>query len=280
MDPVQPFFTLSSERYYKKIIGRDGIAHLYEYVSNASETGSTMAIPDGSIDILFDLDSTRPYGYLAGTVLTGTPIVSLYDHRYFGVRFMPGFIPSFIAPFINDLIGNRIALSDIHLDEGSAIHLSPATLAEVLAELENFQARADLFLSLYRDLLYAGRASASSNAAFLAAAVENIIISSHGMVKVSELEEKTGYGARYIDRVMKDCTGLTPKEFCRIVRFQTAINQLDHHPASDLTDLAISCGYYDQAQFNHDFKALAGTTPRKHKMLITEQDYTSRLVLC
>ncbi|MEE3393405.1 MAG: hypothetical protein VZR00_06080 [Lachnospiraceae bacterium] len=72
-----------------------------------------MAIPDGSIDILFDLDKTRPYGYLAGTVLTGTPIVSLYGHIYFGVRFMPGYIPSFIAPFINNLVGNRIALSDI-----------------------------------------------------------------------------------------------------------------------------------------------------------------------
>lgn len=60
-----------------------------------------------------------------------------------------------------------------------------------------------------------------------------------------------------------DCrVGVTPKLASRIFRFQralAAINQTKVPP--DWADMAIDCGYYDQAHLIHEFKDLAGLTP-------------------
>ena len=34
MKTIQPYFALSSTHYFKRVIGRYGITHLYEYVNN------------------------------------------------------------------------------------------------------------------------------------------------------------------------------------------------------------------------------------------------------
>jgi AraC-like DNA-binding protein len=56
--------------------------------------------------------------------------------------------------------------------------------------------------------------------------------------------------------------GLTPKLTSRIFRFQRALaaaNGVQTTP--DWSDLAVDCGYYDQAHLIHEFQQLAGLTP-------------------
>jgi AraC-like DNA-binding protein len=63
--------------------------------------------------------------------------------------------------------------------------------------------------------------------------------------------------ARFDSRV-----GVTPKLASRIFRFQralVAINETKTVP--DWADLALDCGYYDQAHLIHEFQQLAGLTP-------------------
>jgi AraC-like DNA-binding protein len=65
---------------------------------------------------------------------------------------------------------------------------------------------------------------------------------------------------RFIDH-FRDEVGLTPKLFCRVRRFQEVVRLV--HPARevDWTDVALSCGYFDQAHFIHDFRAFSGLSP-------------------
>ena len=97
-NPVQPYFALTAEKYYKRNVGAFGIAHIYEYVCQRPEDGRTIAVPDGSIDVM--LDETVPLPdetcYAAGTVLQATKIINAAGHRYFGVRFQTGVMPCFI----------------------------------------------------------------------------------------------------------------------------------------------------------------------------------------
>jgi len=65
---------------------------------------------------------------------------------------------------------------------------------------------------------------------------------------------------RFIDR-FRDEVGLTPKLFCRVRRFQQVVAVAHRSRKVDWTDLALSCGYYDQAHFIHDFQAFSGMTP-------------------
>jgi AraC-like DNA-binding protein len=55
--------------------------------------------------------------------------------------------------------------------------------------------------------------------------------------------------------------GLTPKLFCRVRRFQQVLAQIQSQQSVVWTDVAYSCGYFDQAHFVNDFIAFAGVNP-------------------
>jgi AraC-like DNA-binding protein len=69
-----------------------------------------------------------------------------------------------------------------------------------------------------------------------------------------------------------DCrVGLTPKAMSRVMRFQRALQKA--YVASgdpDWSDLALDCGYYDQAHLIHEFQAFAGATPGEYLRNRTE----------
>ena len=55
--------------------------------------------------------------------------------------------------------------------------------------------------------------------------------------------------------------GLTPKLFCRVHRFQRVLATIERDGDIDWPDVALACGYYDQAHFIHDFRAFSGINP-------------------
>lgn len=64
---------------------------------------------------------------------------------------------------------------------------------------------------------------------------------------------------RLIDRFHAQ-VGLTPKALARVLRFDHAV-ALMGGGRRDLAELALDCGYYDQAHFNREFRAMAGCPP-------------------
>jgi AraC-like DNA-binding protein len=63
------------------------------------------------------------------------------------------------------------------------------------------------------------------------------------------------------ERRFKHSTGISPKLYARLVRFEAVCDALSEDPDRSLTGLAHDFGYADQSHFNHDFKALSGLTP-------------------
>jgi AraC-like DNA-binding protein len=63
-----------------------------------------------------------------------------------------------------------------------------------------------------------------------------------------------------------DCrVGMTPKLTSRIFRFQKALSAANRATTTpDWSDLAVECGYYDQAHLIHEFRQLAGLTPSEY----------------
>jgi AraC-like DNA-binding protein len=74
---------------------------------------------------------------------------------------------------------------------------------------------------------------------------------------------------RFIER-FKTEVGLTPKRYCRILRFQRAVGRAHRGQRVDWTDVALDCGYFDQAHFIHDFRSFAGLTPTGYQAARTE----------
>ncbi len=82
-----------------------------------------------------------------------------------------------------------------------------------------------------------------------------------GQQPVDALARALGTGRRTLERRFAEHVGLSPKGWSRLVRFNGALGVLATRPA--LVQAALASGYYDQAHFQHEFRALAGLTPRQ-----------------
>jgi AraC-like DNA-binding protein len=268
MKPIQPYFALCASRYFKRIVRTDGIAHIYGYLCEHPLNNTTTAIPDSCIDIVFDSDGSNITAQVCGTVLKHKTILNEQGHEYFGVRFIPGVSPAILNARFSDFIDKQIALEDCVRDK---------TLAEQIMTCRTFTERANSFLNFYKENLCSfSDDDAKKN---LVNAVKGKIISSCGIIRMETIEDYTGYGRRYIDHVFKDCTGLKPKTFCNIVRFQNTIDHLDHDNSIAISDLAVDHGYFDQPQFIRDFEYFTGMTPHSYRRMIIGDNYVDKFIL-
>jgi AraC-like DNA-binding protein len=49
--------------------------------------------------------------------------------------------------------------------------------------------------------------------------------------------------------------------YCRVQRFTRALQTVGGTADVGWTELALTCGYYDQSHFNRDFREFAGMSP-------------------
>lgn len=85
-------------------------------------------------------------------------------------------------------------------------------------------------------------------------------IHSGGLLSVSQMADRFNLSVRQLERKFQAYAGFSPKTYTRILRFQAAMSHFGHS-SKTLTDIALDCGYYDQAHFIHDFKAFSGYRP-------------------
>ncbi|MEU8777379.1 helix-turn-helix domain-containing protein [Streptomyces sp. NPDC048606] len=83
-----------------------------------------------------------------------------------------------------------------------------------------------------------------------------------GRASIGELAEATGRSRRRLEILFGEQIGLPPKVLARVLRFQNAVT-LPPVPGRSLAETAALCGYYDQAHFNREFRALTGLTPTR-----------------
>ncbi len=90
------------------------------------------------------------------------------------------------------------------------------------------------------------------------------------LARVGQVADAAGLSAKRFTERFKAEIGLTPKQFCRVVRFQRAVTRAHAGGAVDWAALAVTCGYFDQAHFIHDFRAFSGVTPAGYRNGRTE----------
>ena len=83
---------------------------------------------------------------------------------------------------------------------------------------------------------------------------------SGGRTPIKHLAAETGWSERHFADRFRTATGLKPKEAARLLRFRRAHRLVmgTDHP---LVEVAIGCGYADQAHFTREFRQFAGLPP-------------------
>jgi AraC-like DNA-binding protein len=82
-----------------------------------------------------------------------------------------------------------------------------------------------------------------------------------GRASISGLAAELGWSHRRLIARFREQIGLAPKTVARVLRFDRAVAALGSSPSRGLAEIALDCGYFDQAHLNRDFRELAGTTP-------------------
>lgn len=88
-----------------------------------------------------------------------------------------------------------------------------------------------------------------------------------GVATVAEVARSTGWSERRFSQVFREQVGLAPKVWCRIQRFQRAVQRLHAGAEVRWTELALDCGFYDQAHFANEFRAFSGIDPTTYSSL-------------
>jgi AraC-like DNA-binding protein len=82
-----------------------------------------------------------------------------------------------------------------------------------------------------------------------------------GRARIENLRRATGCSERHFAASFRNEFGLRPKAFANVLRFGRAAERLSRGSFASLTEVALACGYFDQAHFNRDFLRFAGVTP-------------------
>jgi AraC-like DNA-binding protein len=76
--------------------------------------------------------------------------------------------------------------------------------------------------------------------------------------RVAAVAAEVGYSRRRLSTLVRQETGLGPKEYQRVARFEASRPLLGRRP---LAEVAAACGYADQAHLARDWAGLAGCSP-------------------
>ena len=83
-----------------------------------------------------------------------------------------------------------------------------------------------------------------------------------GNVRIEDIAAEAGLSARQLLRLFTAQTGVTPKQLCRVLRFRHSLRRLRR--STDCAQIALDCGYYDQAHWINEFRGLSGCTPGQY----------------
>jgi AraC-like DNA-binding protein len=207
-------------------------------------------LPDGCVDIIFNLGNDIPSGsgeigmkseraYLVGTMIRYKESV-IVEHTYLaGIRFKPaGFSAFYKFASLHEFTDQTIECDNI-----------------LLPDLKQVQQHAVSYLNQF----FLNRLTRPKHTLF---PVLQSIESCKGQIKVDELAKAHFVTVRQLERSFRQHIGASPKEFIRLVRYQHTLEVLKKKKTDcSLSDIAFDCGYYDQAHLTNEFKYYTGVTP-------------------
>jgi AraC-like DNA-binding protein len=207
-------------------------------------------LPMPTAELVVDLRPAAgsPVPLLCGPQSESFVIETASQSAIIGIHFRPGGAFPFFNVTAGELHNTRLCLDTLWggraAELGERLLEAPTRLAQ-LQILERF-----LLAQAVRPLAH------HPAVAFALAAFQDV-----RPLSVAAVVERSGWSQRRFIEVFRDEVGLTPKLFCRVVRFQQVVQKIHHQRQVDWAAVAVDCGYYDQAHFIHDFQAFSGFSP-------------------
>jgi AraC-like DNA-binding protein len=89
-------------------------------------------------------------------------------------------------------------------------------------------------------------------------------VASPGRPPIGYIAEQLGHSHRHFISRFRREVGLTPATLSRVFRFERALEVLHSGDSPCWTEIALECGYYDQAHLSRDFRDFIGYSPGEY----------------
>lgn len=221
-------------------------------------------LPTGTADVVFAVDDTgRSRSSIAGPRSTFLELDTSRPFTAAGIHFLPGGTSPFFGMPISEL-ENQTAPLDLFWGNFAA------TVADRLWSAD----ASDEQLSVLEQALQEKARQPLVRHQAVSYAVKRFE-RSHGARSVEQVAEELGMSPRRLLDVFRSEIGLAPKTFCRIRRFAAVLRDVERTAAIDWSEIALTCGYFDQAHFNHEFRAFSGVNPSTYRQHQTSRTHVA-----
>lgn len=167
----------------------------------------------------------------------------------FGVKFRAGAFRPFLQRSVSSLRDRSLPLREVFGRAGGEL------------EHEVFAQRDDSHMVDVIERFLAERLPPADSHVERVAAIVDDIAGDRDITAVEQLTDRWSLGKRSLQRLFNEYVGVGPKWVINRYRLHEAVERLAGQTAPDWAELALELGYFDQAHFIRDFKALVGCTP-------------------
>lgn len=211
-------------------------------------------LPYPCVNLVFEKDNSRVYG-----VGTGKFSRLLENKgRVFGVKFKPGAFYPFVKAPVSKLTDGSISFWD-------AFGVDSNALEEAILSQEDEGEMREIAENFLRERL----PEQDENVREINRIVD-YIIAHQEITRVDDIVNRLNLNKRTLQRLFSQYVGVSPKWVIQRYRLHEIAERLAGDKAVDCTTMALDLGYFDQAHFIKDFKAIVGRTPAEYAKRVAE----------
>lgn len=259
--PIQPEWngklsyitTLECTSQFKSSIS---FVYQFEILSTDEQEILLPGIPDGCIDLIFNLHGDQKDCYLVPSPKARHYLSFKTNTLYFGIRLLP----------LQSAFSFDIALGEINLYKRIPlfeINKKFLLLFEQLMCVNTLDER----LQAVENFLYHTTKEYSTPSNIVSACIDYALCT-NGNLYVKELESLTGYSDRYLRKLFQQEIGMSPKTLLEMIYFQFTIQEMLKGDFSIEKHLSKN-DLYDASHFYKKFKRLTNMTPIEYQKLIS-----------
>jgi AraC-like DNA-binding protein len=194
--------------------------------------------------------------YADGVVVTSSTSAMEFGYppwtRSVGVHFKPWGLSPFLSMPAAELRDRPVTLEDVW---------RRPTTAELRDQLATADGPHQMLTLLEEELMRRLREIAGLG---LVRHTSGVIAATSGAVAIGDLCVAAGVSSTHLAQRFKELIGVTPKRLARSYRFVATVFAINPAGPIDWSDLAYGSGYFDQAHFDHEFRAFTGLTPTRY----------------
>ncbi len=247
----------------------DYIESLIYYKGYTPEHSIEKVIPDGTINLVFELDGfTRNVFdnetlepkqeftkvWLSGVQKQYISISAHKDSEMYVIRFKPGGAYPFIKQTIRDFTDKVQPAENVFGEEIFEFR-------EALLKAEDINQKRDIGFEWLNQKFDGNRISRKRVFESIKKIIEDPQFQEYNL---KDLIAETGYSKKQFIKIFKKYVGITPKYFQRIVRFNEILQKIQNSEKLSWTRISQDCGFYDQAHFIREFQHFCGYNPQAH----------------